>query len=184
MCRLEVTLPRNRPHMYRFLCRNPASAGAFPPMMVPKSTAAPARAPTARMFNPHDLVPLAQAIGACHSATQLRRPSIKLPLKTSPNETCAVQFVGPGMPEEECAGQRHARILTVAVFLQRTPRQSRGGWLLPSRPWTGFRQDKSRRKLLAWWSMSSSGCTSWRQSRSARAPSKLCRMKKRHTTLR
>lgn len=78
------------------------------------------------MFNPHDLVPLAQAIGACLSATQLRRPSIKLPLKTSPNETCAAHFVGPGMPEEECAGQRHTRILTVGAYLQQTPRQSRG----------------------------------------------------------
>jgi hypothetical protein len=81
------------------------------------------------MFNPHDLVPLAQAIGACLSATQLRRPSIKLPLKTSLNETCAAHFVGPGMPEEECAGQRHARILTVAAYLQQTPRQSRGAGL-------------------------------------------------------
>jgi hypothetical protein len=78
------------------------------------------------MLNPHDLVPLAQVIGACLSATQLRRPSIKLPLKTSPNETCAAHFVGPGMPEEECAGQRHARILTVAAYLQQTPRQSCG----------------------------------------------------------
>src|ERR1700719_560545 len=85
------------------------------------------------MFNPHDLVPLAQAIGACLSATQLRRPSIKLPRETSPNETCAAHFVGPGMPEEECAGQRHARILTVAVYLQQT-RGNRAGLAFAGSP--------------------------------------------------
>jgi hypothetical protein len=51
---------------------------------------------------------------------------------------------------------------------------------LPSRPWTGFRRDKSRRKLFAWWSMSSSRWTS-RQPRRARASSKLCRKKKGNT---
>src|ERR1700730_15011220 len=108
------------------------------------------------MFNPHDLVPLAQAIGACLSGTQLRRPSIKFPLKTSPNETCAAHFVGPGMPEEECTGQRHARILTLAAYLQQTPRQWRGAGFCRLAHGQGIRQDKSRRKLPAWWPMSSS----------------------------
>jgi hypothetical protein len=44
------------------------------------------------------------------------------------------------------------------------------GRLLPARPWTGLRQEKSRRKLFARWSVSASGwtsCSSWRQSRRA-----------------
>jgi hypothetical protein len=67
------------------------------------------------MFRPHDLVPLAQAIQSDRaiylSAKQLRRQSIKSPLETSLSQACAGHFAGPGMPEEECAGRRHARIL-------------------------------------------------------------------------
>jgi hypothetical protein len=57
-----------------------------------------------------------------------------LPLKTSLNETCAAHFVGPGMPEEECAGQRHARILTVAAYLQQDPRGNRAGLAFAGSP--------------------------------------------------
>jgi hypothetical protein len=129
------------------------------------------------MFNPHDLVPLAQAIGACLSATQLRRPSIKLPLKTPPNETCAAHFVGPGMPEEECAGQRHARILTVAAYLQQTPRRSRGAGFcrLAHGQASG---ETNRAASCSHRGPCRRGWTSWCKSGCTRAPSKLCRKKK------
>jgi hypothetical protein len=82
------------------------------------------------------------------------------------------------MPEEECAGQRHARILTVAAYLQQTPRQSRGAGFCRLAHGQTSGETKSRRKLFASWSMSSSGWTSWCKSGRTRAPSKLCRKKK------
>jgi hypothetical protein len=81
------------------------------------------------------------------------------------------------MPEEECAGQRHARILTVAAYLQQTPRQSRGAGFC--RLAHGQASGETNRAA----SCSDDGPCRHRagslggQPRRARAPSKLCRKK-------
>src|SRR5580704_17779124 len=129
------------------------------------------------MFNPHDLVPLAQAIGACLSATQLRRPSIKLPLKTLPNETCAAHFVGPGMLEEECSGQRHARILTVADICNR-PHGYRAGLAFAGSPMDRLPARQIAPQAVRMVAHVVIGLDLLEPVEAARAPSKLSRKKK------